>query len=142
MNRGFHSPLIRMLIRHPVNRLTSPLRYLDRHGRMWVVPAGFHSDSASIPLPFRAVLPRNGRYCRAAYFHDWLFVTRPVGLHEANNLMMDAMRDDRVRRTQRWPIRAGLMVGSWLPWLRHKVLPENRRFLDWYQRHPIPTKIR
>ena len=142
MNRGFHSPLRRELVDHPINKLVDVLVYVDRYGRRWVVPIGFHGDSASIPFPFRMALPRHGRYSRPAWLHDWLFTTRPVGLRESNMLMMDAMRDDRVRRTQRWPIRAGLMVGSWLPWLRHKVLPENRRFLDWYQRHPVPTKIR
>jgi hypothetical protein len=130
---GFQTPLRTELIRYPLSRLLAPLVYRDKHGVTWIVQAGFVSDAASIPMPFRAVLPRHGHYTRAAWLHDWLFVTRPLSLRHANNLMLEAMAADRVPLRQRLTIRAGLLVGSWLPWRRDTVHPENEKFRHVYQ---------
>lgn len=128
MRPGFRTPLIRKLIRYPINKLTAPLVYQAKSGEIYIVPVGFHSDSASIPWPFRMLIPRNGRHTRSAYLHDFLFVNRPMGLFRANNLMLEAMKSDGVRFTRRWAIRIGLFIGSWVPWLRNHVLPENKQF--------------
>lgn len=105
----------------PYIMLTAALVYVDRRNRRWHVPVGFVSDLASVPWFGRWLVPRAGRHNRAAVLHDWLFYLRghgraPCSRWEADNLMLEAMRVDRVRFTRRWLIRFALLLGSWWPW--------------------------
>ena len=130
---AFLTPLRHELIKHPYHRVLEPLLYFDPKGRLWEVPPGFVSDGASIPWPFRAALPHHGSYTRAAYLHDWLFVTRPLERREIDRLMVASMEDDEVNPVIRFVISQGLRVGSWKPWYYPvEMHPENERFIGWY----------
>ena len=38
-----------------------------------VVEKGFLTDFASVPIPIRSIIPKWGKYGRAAVIHDWLY---------------------------------------------------------------------
>lgn len=72
--------------------------------RSITVPAGYHTDLASIPRAFWRVLPPFGQYSEAAIVHDYLCDTRPpwCDYKTAASIFGDAMRDLGVKP---WKIR-------------------------------------
>lgn len=77
---------------------------IDGRGEVIKVPAGFHTDLASVPRLIWGWIPPLGRYLRAAIVHDYLYRTarlpRPVADKAFHALM---------RRAGVGPIRARLM---------------------------------
>ena len=130
---GFLGPLNAMSIRGTSRRkLVSPLEFA---AATWIVrvPAEFESDGASVPWPFRMLIPRDGRYRDAAWVHDFLY--SPAGKYyrvidgsvvtdytrqTANAMMGEIMQDPalNVRRWRRWAILLGLKIGSRFVWDR------------------------
>lgn len=57
-----------------------------------VVPKGFKTDLASIPRIFWAILPKNGKYQKAAILHDYLCVVHRLsqelkeGIHKGDKV--------------------------------------------------------
>jgi len=58
--------------------LLEPLVFDTADGWTIVVPEGFTTDYASVPRWATWVVPREGRYNRAAVVHDWLYRHKPV----------------------------------------------------------------
>jgi hypothetical protein len=63
-----------------------------------VVPAGFDTDFASVPVAFRRLFPVAGPYRRAAIVHDYLCVVKPpmCDYRAAARVFREAMEDDDV----------------------------------------------
>lgn len=99
--------------------LTMPLVYRTHEGEDIVTPAGFLTDLASIPWLARTIVPHNRAERMPAVLHDYLFVIQDRPLAEVNRLMYEAMRETGVGLYARTMIRAGLMMGSWVPWRRN-----------------------
>jgi hypothetical protein len=103
--------------------------WCDRNnGHVIVVPSGFVTDFASIPMPARLVLPSDGPYAPAAILHDYMYaVGRPGYRLYADNVLGSAMVYYRVgdmkRRTVYEAVRNFGESGYGLPqdWLFYDV---------------------
>lgn len=72
-------------------RLDQHMAYTAKDGRVFVVPAGFETDFASVPrLPVAYALYGN-RAHKAATLHDWLIREGVVPRREADDLFLEAM---------------------------------------------------
>lgn len=85
-------------------RLEEPLGY---HGRSdeFLVPAGFTTDFASVPQALTWLVPRYGRYTKAAVLHDFLWRECARGRFDwadADGLLRRAMRELDVPFVRRW----------------------------------------
>lgn len=87
-------------------RLTHELAYGANSGAVWLVPAGFATDMASIPRAMWSVIGHPAdKYAPAAVLHDWLYTSRVVSRAQADALFSEAMAAlgvGRVRRTVMW----------------------------------------
>ncbi len=95
--------------------LVGPLVY-DGRWQTFVVPAGFETDFASVPRLVVWLVPRFGRYTRAAILHDWLCTvgisTGAVTSREADGLFRRALRDSGVPVLRRWLMWCGVRWGA------------------------------
>jgi len=95
------------------------------------VPVEFVTDLASIPKPFRNLLPPDGPWVKAAVIHDFLFATSgtcvfrgfrycdretPYSWKEANAILAEAMVVLGVPASKRAAINAGVAIGSRGAW--------------------------
>jgi hypothetical protein len=91
---------------------------------VFVVPAGFPTDFASVPRFAVWLIPRFGRYTLPAILHDWLCregIRRGlVTPREADGLFRRAMRELGVPVVRRWLMWAGVRWGA-------LTVPERRR---------------
>jgi hypothetical protein len=99
--------------------LAEPFVYVDTLGkcRMAVVmPPGFVSDFASMPIWARPVLPAFGPWAEAAVLHDWLYVMGPPGdraaKRRADRLFSKAMRRQKVNALVRLIMYASVRFGG------------------------------
>lgn len=108
--------------------LTQPLHYYSSClGLEIVVPRAFSTDLASIPWLVQPLLPRIGRWDRAAVVHDWLYDgrnrTRWRSRALCDAILREAMRVDGVG-WQRRAIWLGVRIGGWWAWrqdgLKHR----------------------
>lgn len=99
--------------------LLTALRYESALlGHVVVVPAGFKTDLASIPRIAWNVLPKSGRYDRAAVVHDFLYATAAGGITrgQADGVLSEAMGVLGVGAWTRRIIYTAVRVGGWKPW--------------------------
>src|SRR5947209_6587236 len=76
-------------------RLEEPLSYAGRD-ELFVVPAGVTTDFASVPPSLTWLVPRYGRYTKAAILHDYLWQRCREGTFawaDADGLLRRAMRE-------------------------------------------------
>ena len=85
------------------------------------VPEGFVTDFASIPNPFRGILPQWGIYGKAAVLHDFLYATQKVSRLEADNLFLEAMCALRTPVWQRTVMWLAVRAGGWLAWKKEGI---------------------
>jgi hypothetical protein len=90
------------------------------------VPAGFHTDLASIPPAFRWLIAPYGKYTKAAILHDYLLHERVVSVADADGIFRRSMRELDVSFLRRWmmwaAVRAahrlsGATAGEVVAWL-------------------------
>ena len=101
----------------------------ERLGGIDVVWPGFEFDWDSVPrIPGLHALLK-GRAEKAACYHDWLYryqerkysrVPQLVTRRQADLAFLDAMKAEGVARRHRWPIYAGVRLGGWVSWRRHR----------------------
>ncbi len=91
-------------------RLARPLTYTGARD-MFIVPANFRTDLASVPRVFWALLPPFGAYQRAAVVHDWLCRNRQVSYRDADGVFRRILRESGVPRWQRGLLYAGVRLG-------------------------------
>ena len=85
-------------------RLEEPLGYRGRSDE-FRVPAGFTTDFASVPQALTWLVPRYGRYTKAAILHDFLWRECTQGRFawaDADGLLRRAMRELDVPFVRRW----------------------------------------
>ena len=95
------------------------------------VPPAFVTDLASVPFPFRAWLPPDGPWVKAAVVHDALYATqgtcefggyryrdrlKPYSRKEADDILLEAMRVLGVPEDKALQIYAGVRVGGKAGW--------------------------
>lgn len=72
---------------------------------LFTVPAGFRSDFASVPQLFLWLIPRAGRYTKAAVLHDFLSEEADAGRFnrcDADGIFRRTMRELGVSALRRW----------------------------------------
>ena len=85
-------------------RLVEPLAYQGRD-ELFVVPTGFETDFASVPRAFTWLIPRYGRYTKAAILHDFLCRRASEGAiawADADGIFRRTMRELGVPLLRRW----------------------------------------
>jgi Protein of unknown function (DUF1353) len=115
---GLHMPFVGELVAQQVEdfewKLIEPLSYRDG-ADIYDVPAGSETDFASVPLPLQWLIPRSGRYTKAAVVHDHLWQHGgEVGIPRsaADRVFRQAMADLEVPFLRRWIMWAAVRVAS------------------------------
>ncbi len=91
------------------------------------VPVGFVTDFASIPRVARIIIPKLGKWTKAAVIHDYLYQNSESGTRYetgyikwsrkgADIVFRDAMADLGVVAWKRWVMWAAVRIGGWLAW--------------------------
>jgi hypothetical protein len=81
------------------------------------VPKGFVTDFASIPQPLWSFgLSPYGRFSKAAIVHDYLYWKQDCTREQADNLLLIAMKESGVSRTQQSEIYLGVRAGGETAW--------------------------
>src|SRR4051812_41087956 len=95
-------------------RVGEPLTY-DGHRERFVIPAGFHTDFASVPRLFVWLVPRYGRYTKAVILHDYLWSKARRGevpFVDADGILRRTMRELGVAFLRRWLMWAAVRLAS------------------------------
>lgn len=88
--------------------LLSPLTYRGRD-EIFTVPAGTLTDLASVPGFLTWLVPRYGRYTKAAILHDHLWAaSSPVSRADADGIFRRSMRELGVPILRRWAMWAAV----------------------------------
>lgn len=82
------------------------------------VPAGFETDFASIPRFAWILIPKLGRWNKAAVIHDWLYQHGALSRKQADRCFRDGMRDKGVKPWQYNLIYWAVRLFGWLAWKR------------------------
>ncbi|HSW80190.1 MAG TPA: DUF1353 domain-containing protein [Candidatus Saccharimonadales bacterium] len=93
--------------------LLEPIEYQGRKEKFYV-HTGFKTDLASVPRIFTWLVPRYGKYTKAAIVHDFLCETKPVNRADADGLFRRMMRELNVPFLLRWMMWAAVRAGSGL----------------------------
>lgn len=96
--------------------MLAPLPFVTEAGEVITVPAGFVTDLASIPSPFRPVLDRNGKSRKPAVLHDWRYCLKAGTRADADALFLEALKAEGVSLVERWAMYLGVRAGGWLYW--------------------------
>lgn len=133
----FLTPLITKHISSGRKELVEPLQYEASNGTIYVVPAGFYSDGASVPRPVWALYPPFGdSYEPAAWLHDYLYAFAEdvsgtdkghISRAEADGLFDEAMESLNYRRSGRLMIFNAVRMFGWLPWRRYRAEAKKRK---------------
>lgn len=100
--------------------LSQDFRYSStRLSTTLTVPRGFDTDLATIPRVLWVVLPKVGRWDRAAVIHDWLYTTGEYTRAQSDAVLYEAMNLDRVPWSRRWIIYLGVRIGGQTAWFEH-----------------------
>ncbi|MCA1833579.1 MAG: DUF1353 domain-containing protein [Actinomycetota bacterium] len=94
-------------------KVVQPLRY-QADTQCFEVPAGAETDFASVPVLFQWLIPRSGRYTKAAVLHDHLWRTPIDGVSrgDADGIFRRCMAELGVPFLRRWVMWAGVRLGS------------------------------
>lgn len=74
------------------------------------VPAGFHTDFASIPRLFWMFLPPDGEYTQAAVLHDFMCETKRRSKFRTSQIFKEAML---VLGVKKWVANLMFIAGQW-----------------------------
>lgn len=97
-------------------KLMRPLRYVGNK-ETFVIPVGFTTNFASVPRPFQWLIPRSGRYTKAAVLHDYLWRLANEGRFnrcDADGIFRRAMWELGVSFARRWLMWAAVRCGAGL----------------------------
>jgi hypothetical protein len=87
---------------------------------MFVVPADFVCDGASIPRILWALVghPFDKRWRKEAVLHDWFYRTTEHGISRktADQIFYDSLRDGGLRYTKAQMMYFGVRAGGWMAW--------------------------
>ncbi|MGY1845414.1 DUF1353 domain-containing protein [Modestobacter sp. SYSU DS0875] len=98
--------------------VVEPLVYRGRRD-VFVVPAGFRTDFASVPRVVVWLFPQFGRFTLAAVLHDWLVTegvrSTVVSARDADGLFRRVLRELGVPPVRRWLMWTGVRWGALVP---------------------------
>jgi hypothetical protein len=88
-----------------------------------IVPKGFLTDFASVPIPIRSIIPKWGKYGRAAVIHDWLYYEGNKGGTKefADQVLLEAMEISGVNSFVRTIIFKAVDWFGMFAWLSNEV---------------------
>lgn len=116
-------------------RLVEALIYSGNRD-VWMVPAGFVTDFASVPRVAVWLIPRFGRYTPAAILHDWLCGPGILDGHispvDADGVFRRVMRELGVPPVRRWLMWAGV---------RWSAVTQSHRRPGWWSTAPLTLAI-
>lgn len=95
-------------------QLVEPLGYRGRH-EDFEIPSGFTTDFASVPQALTWLVPRYGRYTKAAILHDYLWALCRKGEFnwaDADGLLRRTMRELEVPLVRRWLMWAAVRLAG------------------------------
>lgn len=111
--------------------LYSPLVfYSAKLDKEIIVPEKFLTDLASIPMGLWNLLPKSGRYDRAAVVHDWLYTKNGCSRAEADSTLKEAMEALGVNGVKIWLIYSGVRSGGWKSWGKYRERDKNEDQLE------------
>lgn len=84
------------------------------------VDVGFMTDFASVPRPLWSLIPKWGKYGYATVIHDWLYWTQPMPRKQADDILLQGMKDLRVRFWHKYPIYAAVRLFGGVAWRRNQ----------------------
>lgn len=101
-------------------RLTAPMTACWRGGSLHV-GAGYETDLATVPRPFRNLIASDGAMARASVFHDALYTDDARGgadwsRGEADAFFRDLARADGAGWLARSAAWLAIRAGGWLLW--------------------------
>jgi len=82
--------------------LAEPFRFTVDAKLEIVVPAGFVTDFASIPMPAALLLPKNTLHDIPALVHDYLYWRQDVPKRRADEIFVNALRNMGIPEWQAW----------------------------------------
>jgi hypothetical protein len=101
-------------------KLTDELVYETHKEDIVIVPEGFITDFASVPVLFRGFFPKAGKYKDAAVVHDYLY-QYPRGNRKAMDaLFSQAMADLKVNWFRRAIIYRAVRLGGGKTWNKYR----------------------
>jgi hypothetical protein len=109
---GFESDLVARQVGDVDWELVEPLKYRG-NTELFEVPAETKTDFASVPAFFQWLIPRSGRYTRAAVLHDYLLRSVPgLSRADADGIFRRAMAELKVPFLRRWLMWAAVRLYS------------------------------
>ena len=109
---GFKSDLVARQVGDVDWELVELLVYQGNTDR-FEVPVGTKTDFASVPTIFQWLIPRSGRYTRAAVLHDYLWRKAPDPTRaDADGIFRRTMAELRVPFLRRWVMWAAVRLVS------------------------------
>lgn len=93
------------------------------------VDYGFVFDGATVPLPFRLILPTaHPDFIQAAALHDWLYVKGDSTRNQADTIFLEALSVLGIARVWRWSMFIAVRLFGWRYWYRrHGSFNEGRK---------------
>lgn len=107
--------------------LLEPLTYEGRYD-LFTVPAGFHTDFASVPRALRSVVSETGVHTRAAVLHDYLLTDAQITASDADGIFRRVLREAGIGFFLQWLMWAAVRFGSgmedadWREWFHMTVI--------------------
>ena len=96
--------------------LDEPLKYVTGDDEIVIVPVGFVTDLASIPIGFRNLFPINGRHRQAAVIHDYLYANKIGTRQKADSIFLEAMVVCEVPLWRRRIMYRAVRLFGWVFW--------------------------
>jgi len=95
-------------------KVTRSLRFVDPNGLEWVVPAGSHTDGATIPWLFEIIVGDNydGPYFPAAVVHDYYCCIQTRMAHDTHRNFYYAMQANETPGWQAWLMYTAVRIGG------------------------------
>ena len=131
MPSSFVTPLDVEFLDGKTWRLAAPFEFMSEVTESVIdIPDGFLTDFASIPRVLWAALPPTGPYGKAAVVHDYLYQTMDATTHlvtrkEADQVLKEGMEVLGIGRVTRFAIYAGVRLGGWAAWNKHRKSDES-----------------
>ncbi len=98
-------------------KLLSALVYASEYlNTLVIVPAGFVTDLASIPL-----IGHHRTWSKAAVVHDYLYATNGITRGDADATLGEAMKVLKVPAWRRWIVISQLRLWGWKAWNEHRA---------------------
>jgi len=113
------------------------LYHYKKDGRVFLVPAGYTTDFASIPMIARLVADQYGKHAEAAVVHDWLYAvgykdpsTKDSTREDADEILLYAMEEQNVSWLTRSTIFRAVRLFGAKPFGSEKEWQDNWTVVD------------